>query len=79
VEPQEYDEMLRRLVAITEHQRLINDDQRAMNARIEGFMQRQDTINERLTAAIERLDTTQARIEALLARMIRPEDNGTEA
>ena len=66
------DEMLRRLVAITEHQRLINDDQRAMNDRIEGLMQRQDTINERLTAAIERLDTTQA-------RMIERSDNGRDA
>ena len=79
MEPQEYDEMLRRLVAITEHQRLINDDQGAMNARIEGLMQRQDTINERLTAAIERLDTTQARIETLLARTIERSDNGRDA
>jgi hypothetical protein len=30
-----------------------------MNQRVEGYMQRQDTINERLTAAIERLEVTQ--------------------
>jgi len=50
-----------------------------MNHRLEGYMQRQDTINERLTAAIERLDVTQARIETLLARMIPTGENGREA
>jgi len=54
-------------------------EQRAMNQRVEGFMQRQDLMNERLTAAIERLDLTQARIETLLARMIPPSENGREA
>jgi len=72
VDPQEYDEIIRHLVRIAAHQ---------------------DTINERLTASIERLDAsieridrtlahveiTQARIETLLARMIRPADNGREA
>jgi hypothetical protein len=60
--------------------------QQAMNERVEGFMQRQDTINEhqdtineRLTAAIERLDVTQARIETLLARLIERSANGREA
>ena len=72
MDPQEYDEIIRHLVRIAAHQ---------------------DTINERLTASIERLDAsieridrtlahveiTQARIETLLARMIRPADNGREA
>lgn len=47
---------------------------------------KQDGINERLTLAIERIDRTlahveitQARIETLLARMIRPADNGRDA
>ena len=46
----------------------------------------QREINQRLTLAIERIDRTlahveitQARMETLLARMIRHEDNGTEA
>jgi len=72
MDPQEYDEIILHLVRIAAHQ---------------------DTINERLTASIERLDAsieridrtlahveiTQARIETLLARMIRPADNGREA
>jgi len=47
---------------------------------------KQDGINERLTLAIERIDRTlahveitQARMETLLARMLRPEDNGRGA
>jgi len=47
---------------------------------------KQDGINERLTLAIERIDRTlahveitQARMETLLARMLRPEDNGRDA
>ena len=72
MDPHEYDEIIRHLVRIAAHQ---------------------DTINERLTASIERLDVsieridrtlahveiTQARIETLLARMVRPPDNGREA
>jgi len=60
--------------------------QHEMNQRVEGFMQRQDTLNaqqgglnERLTAAIERLDVTQARIETLLARMLPTSENGRDA
>ena len=68
----QHEEILRSLTAMLVAQR-------EMNARVEVFMQRQDTLNERLTSAIERLDTTQARIETLLARMIRHEDNGREA
>jgi hypothetical protein len=47
---------------------------------------KQDGINERLTVSIEELkainagvQTTLARIETLLARMLRPEDNGRNA
>ena len=72
MEPQEYDEIIRHLVRIAAHQ---------------------DTMNERLTASIERLDRsieridrtlahveiTQARVETLLARLIRPADNGRDA
>ena len=54
-------------------------EQREMNQRVEGFMQRQDLINERITAAIKRLDTTQARMETVLARMIPPSENGRDA
>ena len=53
--------------------------QHEMHQRVEGFMQRQDTINDRLTAAIERLDVTQARIGTLLARMLPTGENGREA
>jgi hypothetical protein len=50
-----------------------------MVVRMDVYLAQQGTINERLTAAIERLDLTQARIETLLARMLRPGDNGHEA
>jgi hypothetical protein len=72
VEPLEYDNLLRRLIAIAAHQDTINDDLRES-------IRQQGGINERLTSAIERLDVTQARIETLLARMIRQQENGRDA
>ena len=65
MDPQEYDEIIRHLVRIAAHQDTINE---RLTASI-----------ERLDASIERLDATQARIETLLARMIRPADNGRDA
>ena len=49
MEPQEYDESIRHLVTIAEHQRQINEDQRAFN-------RQQVEINQRL-------EITQARIK----------------
>jgi len=80
MEPQDVETILRSLAATMAKQDLINDDlrtsideQRAMNARVEAFMQRQDGINERLTAAIERLDT-------LMVRALRQDEhNGRDA
>lgn len=72
MEPQEYDEMLRTLVRIAAKQDMINDDQRAMNARLEHFIGQQVEINQRL-------EVTQARIETLLARMIERSANGRDA
>jgi hypothetical protein len=46
--------------------------QHTMNQRVEGFMQRQDSVNDRLTTAIERLD-------ALMRDVFRQRDNGHEA
>ena len=72
MESTEYDDILRRLTAAIEHQRLINEDLREFN-------QQQVGVNERLTAAIERLDVTQARIETLLQRVVCGSGNGREA
>lgn len=62
------------------------EEQRAMNARMEGSLERldktlarQDVLNERLIGAIERLDKTQADITLLLQRVIRGSGNGREA
>ncbi len=65
MEPLDYKDMLRRLSAIAEHQRSINDDLRA-------FSRHQVKSN----AGVQ---TTLARIETLLARMLRHEANGWDA
>ena len=77
--PDDYEERFRHHEAIMEGLARMLAAQYDMNQRVEGFMQRQDSINERLTAAIERLDVTQARIEALIARMLPTSENGREA
>jgi hypothetical protein len=51
----EYDDMMRRMLAVVVHMETFIDEQRAMNTRLDGYMARQDGINERLTQAIERL------------------------
>ena len=68
----EYQDIVRRLTAMMVQQHEWNGQQAQLN--------------ERLTLAIERIDRTlahveitQARIETLLARMVRPADNGREA
>jgi hypothetical protein len=67
VDVAEYDEMMRRMLAIVVR----------MDAAIDG----QRAINERLTTAIEGIEITQARIETLLARVLRhdADANGREA
>jgi hypothetical protein len=77
--PDDHEDRLRRHEAIMEGLARMLAAQHEMNQRVEGFMQRQDTVNDRLTAAIERLDVTQARIETLLARMLPTGENGREA
>ena len=79
MEPQHYEDLVRRLVSITVHQDHINDDLRACVQEQREFNRQQVEINQRLTAAIERLDVTQARIEVLLSRMLGQGDNGQEA
>jgi len=63
VEPQEYDEISRHLVAV--HQREINEEQRVFNRQHVEIHQR--------------LEITQARIETLLARMLRQDEHGRDA
>jgi hypothetical protein len=72
--PDDHEDRLRRHEAIMEGLARMLAAQHEMNQRVEGFMQRQDTVNDRLTAAIERLDVTQARIETLPTG-----ENGREA
>ena len=60
-----HDQMLRRMLAILVRQGEILEEQRG--------------INDRLTGAIERLEVTQACIETLLSRIIPPSSNGQEA
>jgi hypothetical protein len=77
--PDDHEDRLRQHEAIMAGLARMLAAQHEMNQRVEGFMQRQDTINDRLTAAIERLDVTQARIETLLARMLPTGENGRDA
>src|SRR5262245_18369458 len=72
VEPQEYDELLRTLVRIAQHQETITTDLRAMLANHDAMLARQVRISQDVA-------TTLARIEPLLARMIAQGDNGQEA
>jgi hypothetical protein len=65
VEFAEYDDMMRRMLAIVVKMDTVIDEQRGINAR--------------LVEAIERLDITQARIETLLTRVLPPAENGREA
>jgi hypothetical protein len=79
MEPAEYDEMLRRIMALTVTLSTAIDRQGAVIEELRDFTRQQAALNERLTQAIERLDVTQARIETLLTRVLRPDDNGREA
>jgi hypothetical protein len=72
VESAEYDDMLRRLIIVAEHQRTINDDLRASIVELREFNRQQVEINADVR-------TTLARIEALLARLMRSSGNGREA
>jgi hypothetical protein len=65
VEFQEYDAMMRRMMAIMVHMDTAIEELRT-------FTRQQDGINERLTAAIERLET-------LLQCVVRGGENGREA
>jgi hypothetical protein len=74
-----YDTLLQRLTALvlkldSTYDALLeaNEQQREMNARVEGFMAQQVTINADVS-------TTLARVETLLRRMIRIEDDGRDA
>ena len=72
MESAEYDDMLRRLIIVAEHQRTINDDLRASIVELREFNRQQVEINADVR-------TTLARIETLLARLIRGSDNGRES
>ena len=75
----QHDEILRSLAAMLAMQY-------EKNQSYDTIIQEQREMNQRLTLAIERIDRTlahveitQARMETLLARMIRHEDNGSDA
>lgn len=75
----QHEEILRSLTAMLAMQH-------DKNQSYDTIIQEQREMNQRLTLAIERIDRTlahveitQARIETLLARLIRPADNGREA
>ena len=54
-------------------------EQRAMNQRVEGFLQAQREFNAKQVEINERLEITQARIETLLARALQQGENGRDA
>ena len=72
MEPEDVERMLRTLVRITGQQEVINQDLRICIQEQREFNRQQVEIN---TA----VKTTLARLETLVARMIRPGENGREA
>ena len=72
MEPQEYDEIIRNLVRIATHQDTIN-------ARLTAAIERIDVSIERIDRTLAHVEITQAHVETLLARLLRPADNGQEA
>lgn len=67
-----HEEMIQALARVWTRQSELNEEQRAMNQRLEGYIQRQDEFN----ASVAR---TLARIETLLERFPPRGDNGREA
>ena len=70
--PETYDERFR------QHEEILRS-LTAMLAAQHEFNARQVVINEDIKTTLARLEITQARIETLLARMLRPGDNGRDA
>ena len=68
----QHEEILRSLTAMLAAQH-------EMNQRLEGSMQRLEAFNGQQVEINQDVKTTLARIETLLARMIRPADNGRDA
>ena len=66
-----HEEMIQALARVWTRQSELNEEQRAMNQRLEGYIQRQDAFN----ASVAR---TLARIETLLDRFPPRGDNGRE-
>ena len=75
----QHEEILRSLTAMLAAQHAMNQRQEAMNQRLEGSMQRLEAFNGQQVEINQGVKTTLARIETLLARMIRPADNGRDA
>jgi hypothetical protein len=72
VEPEDVERMLRTLVRITGQQEVINQDLRICIQEQREFNRQQVEINADVK-------TTLARLETLVARMIRPGENGRDA
>jgi hypothetical protein len=72
VDNSEYQDIVRRLVAMMANQDTMND-------RLTTAIEHHARHLARLDTAIEGIHTTLARVETLLARIIAQSDNGTEA
>ena len=86
MERDEYDDMLKRLVVVIEHQRVITDDirsflgeQKTINRRLEEtasdvrtFVQQQGVVNTQNTALILRIARTLDLIDEKLERILQP-------
>lgn len=72
MEPEDVERMLRTLVRITGQQEVINQDLRICIQEQREFNRQQVEINADVK-------TTLARLETLVARMIRPGENGRDA
>jgi hypothetical protein len=77
--PDEYDERFKQHEDILRSLTAMLVEQRAMNQRVEGFLQAQREFNAQQVEINARLEITQARIETLLARAIQQGENGRDA
>jgi DNA repair ATPase RecN len=79
MDPAEYEEMLRRLMAMLVGQHEINQRLDATIERLDGAITELRVFTREQVAINQRLEVTQARIETILTRILRPDDNGRDA
>ena len=74
VEPQEYDQLLRRMAAVIDHMDQAVDELRLMNGRLETRIEQHDQMLARIVARQDNSEATLAQVGTTLARLDRTLD-----